>query len=250
MHMSRSIIVSFILFMIPVALPAQEPLIISLDESNPPFMYANESSEAAGLYPLIINEVFGRMGVLVELQAVPWRRAILLSERGETGIGGLYFNTPRSLIYDYSDALYSETISVYIRKEDEERFRRLEDLRGMTIGTIFGWSYGDDFDGAVADGTYLAESAASDEANFGKLVSGRIDSMLALAQSGDFMIRRLGIEDQVIRLEVPIAVNETYIAFAKSAALTDLIRRFNLELAALRASGEFEELIERFFQGL
>jgi polar amino acid transport system substrate-binding protein len=229
---------------------SQESVVIALDQSNPPFMYADESGNAAGLYPILLTEIFNRMGVALELQAVPWRRALLLGEQGVAGVGGIYFNSERDKIYLYSEPLYFESISIYTRKENTFPFSSLDDLADKKIGVILGWSYGDEFDIARRDGLFTADPGPSDESNFNKLISGRIDCMLALAVSGDFMSFRMGIRDELVRLENPVAVNRTYLVFAKNAGYDQLLTQFNQILVQMINDGSYERIIREFLASI
>ena len=56
--------------LLPVTLAAQ-PVEISFDAANPPFMYS-QSGKPAGLYPALVSAAFSNMRTEVIMQARQW----------------------------------------------------------------------------------------------------------------------------------------------------------------------------------
>ncbi len=73
---------------------AVEPVKITVDNSNPPFMYST-GGEAAGLYPTLVEAVFQHMKISVAIKSLPWKRALMNADQGYTGIAGIYKNAER-----------------------------------------------------------------------------------------------------------------------------------------------------------
>lgn len=88
-----------------------------------------------------------------------------------------------------------------------------------------GWSYGDAFDGAAAAGKLTKEEVESDELNFKKLGSARVDAVLAIVEAGDAQIAAQGLQAQVKRPQGLLATNQVFLAFSKAAAQTELLAR-------------------------
>jgi len=118
---------------------AAEPVKIAVDSANPPFMYA-EDNKAVGLYPVLLNAVFAKMGMTTEIEAYPWKRTLSMGEKGAAAIGGIYKNEERLKIYDYSDPIFSEKLLIYVNKDASFPFSGVSDLKGKRIGVILGWS--------------------------------------------------------------------------------------------------------------
>lgn len=215
--------------------------IISFDQANPPFMY-REGEQARGLYPAIIAEAFRRMGVGVSLQALPWRRALLGAEAGAWGVGGLFMNEDRLRKFDYSEPVFEERLLLYVLRGQEFPFVGIKDLAGKRIGVLRGWSYGDEFDRAVAEGTILADPVVNDQANVGRLLLGRLDAVAIAPESMALVRDRLDPHGRLVPLPRPLAVNKTYLSFPKSRHLVPLLALFNEELRAMRRDGTLERL--------
>ncbi|AJQ93715.1 substrate-binding periplasmic protein [Gynuella sunshinyii] len=212
---------------------------VSVDHANPPFMYIN-NGKAAGIYPALIAAAFEKMKEPVEINALPWSRAIEDIENANAGVGGIYKNSERLKKYDYSDQIFVEKLMVYYNKAKTVSFKTANDLKGMEVGVIRGWSYGDDFDSAVKAGEITVSEVTSDGQNFSKLNSGRLDAVIAIEASGTIFMQKF---PGIAVVEVPIAENPTYLAFSKNANMTAVLDKFNKAITSLQASGDFDRIV-------
>ena len=216
---------------------------VMLDVSNPPFMYGAEG-KAMGVYPAILAEAFKKMGVPLEMDAVPWKRAIAAIDEGKAGVGGIYKNEERLQKYDYSDKLFDEVIVVYVRKGAEFEFTGVPSLLGKKVGVLRGWSYGDDFDAAAKAGKITTDEAEGDGQNFAKLAAGRVDAVLAVRESGDINLATPDIAKAVVALPTPLSNSPSFLAFNKSAGKAEVLAKFNAALAQMKADGSMDKLVK------
>lgn len=221
------------------------PTIIAVDSGNPPFMYET-NGKAAGLYPLLLKAVFKRLNINMEVMAYPWKRALSMGEAGESGVGGIYKTEARLKVYDYSDKIYTENLMLYVKKGSNFNYATLDDLKGKEVGVILGWSYGDAFDKARADGLFQVEEVTTDLANLEKLSQGKLDCVVAIDIAADSIIKKMKYQDQIEKLSTPIAVNDTFLVFAKSLQQKDLLDKFNQTLSAMKQDGSYDALITEF----
>ncbi|MGM9482353.1 substrate-binding periplasmic protein [Roseateles sp. NT4] len=226
----------------PLAARAAPEVVIALDSQNPPFMYAGRDGQPRGVYALLLRTVFAQLDVPARIVCLPWPRALAGLDRAEHGVGGLYATADRQARNDFSQALHVETIRVYTRRGGLRLFDRIDDLRGLRVGVLRGWSYGDAFDAAARAGAVLVEPVSSDSQNFGKLERGFLDVAIAIEQSGDALLAT-GDYPSVRALPNPLTENPTYLAFNKSAQQRNLISRFDESLDKLRRSGEHVRIV-------
>jgi polar amino acid transport system substrate-binding protein len=229
----------------PTIVQENSGILIALDRGNPPFMYEKEG-KAAGLYPLLIEEVFKRIGEPVTVKPYPWKRALEMGENGEAGVGGIYKNTKRLEIFDYSDPIFEERLMVYVRKGESFDFDTVNDLKGKRIGVLSGWSYGDEFDIAKEQGLFEVEEVSDDRTNFEKLLLGRLDCVIAIDLGAGPILNEQRFFGQFVTLSTPLAVNETFLVFAKSTNQKELLERFNEMLTTMRLDGSFDTLVQNF----
>lgn len=218
---------------------AADEVVINFDQANAPFMYAKEG-KAAGVYPALIDAAFKKMKVGVQLKAVPWERAKQAADDASGGIGGVYKNAEREKKYDFSDQLFVEKLVVYVNKSKSFNFTKVDDLKGKQVGVLRGWSYGDDFDNARKAGSIKVAEVAADTQNFEKLDQGRVDAVIAIAETGDAM---LGKYKNIAATATPLAQNPTYLAFGKAAKQEALLKQFNQVVKDMKTSGEFKKIV-------
>lgn len=217
------------------------PVLVQVDDNNPPFMYA-AGDQAAGIYPALIRATFARAGIPVRVQAKPWARVLNDMERGQGGIGGVYRTTERAAKWDFSAPLLTENIAVFVRQDADWTFTDFSDLNGRTIGTVRGWSYGESFDTARAIPLLTAEDTQSDRINLRKLASGRLDAVLAIEEAGLIAIKDMGIRN-VRASSRYLSSNPAHIAFPKSSEQDGLLQKLNKALAELRREGEINRIV-------
>ena len=224
------------------AVRAQER--IDFDAADPPFMSADANGAPVGLYPDLVRAAFALMKVPVVIEAVPWKRALAEIDAGSAGVAGIYKTRERLLKYDYSEALLAEKLLVFVRHDRAFRLAGVDDLAGLRIGVIRGWSYGDEFDAMRAAGRLQAEEVVSDAQNFSKLEAGRIDAVVTIEQSGKKLLAS-GSYPSVQALGVPLTTKTAHLAFSRALNKGALLARFDAAMDALRRSGEYDRIVER-----
>ncbi|WP_170211659.1 substrate-binding periplasmic protein [Rhodoferax bucti] len=240
---TRRILTTFLLFGMLISTANAErrsPVLLQLDDSNPPFMYAIDG-EPAGVYPALVKAVFARAGVPVQLQAKPWVRVLNDVDRGHGGIGGVYRTNQRARKWDFSTPLLTENIAVFLRKDANWTFTDFSDLNDRTIGTVRGWSYGESFNTARAIPLLSAEDTQSDRINLRKLASGRLDAVLAVEEAGNIALKSMGIST-IAQAGRYLSANPAHIAFAKSSGRTALLQQLNKAIADLKREGEINRI--------
>jgi len=113
----------------------------------------------------------------------------------------------------------------------------------MTVGVIRGWSCGDAFDSARASGLFETSEAAGDDQNFAMLASKRIDAMIALREAGDIWIKKLQLDDQVVRTQSPLYENQTFIAINRTSNDIAALALINRAIAELVDDGTIETIV-------
>lgn len=219
--------------------PAADP-VIYFDQANPPFMYSKDG-KASGVYPAIVAAAFRKMNAPVRIESVPWSRALAEIEQGQGGVGGIYKTAERERKFDYSAQIHSERIVVFFHKAKPLNFAKVDDLKGLKVGVIRSWSYGEAFDSARRGGLFTAEEVASDDQNFSKLSAQRLDAVVAVAEAGAAM---LAAHPAVAAAPTPLSEAPTFVAFAKSANQAELLKRFNQAMQEMRTGGELDRIVK------
>jgi polar amino acid transport system substrate-binding protein len=232
------------------AFGANDKIVVVVDQNYPPYMFGvGTTQKADGLYPKLLEAIFTRIGIKVEIQALPWEEALKAGREGSAAVGGIYKNNARLEIYDFSEPLFEERLAVYVKKGETFHLTRLSDLQGKTIGLNRGWSYGNEFDTAREKYRFTVEEENSNLQNFKKLVSGKIDCLIADQVAASQIIRQEHWNKQIERLDKPAAVTQAYLAFTKRLKKQDLLQRFNQALADMKKDGSYDNLVQAFAAG-
>ncbi len=226
-------------------LSAEERITVFVDNLYPPYMYGSPT-DAKGIYPELIKTVFHRMKIMVDIKALPWKRALRKGKEGQGAIGGIYKNSKRVKLYDYSEPIFKEKLAVYVKKGKTFDFKKLSDLKGKTVGVNLGWSYGQEFDKLRDKGLFKADEARGNWANLTKLTKGRVNCVVADQLSASQIIHQENFGSEIEKLLTPASVNNAYIVFAKNLNKRDLLNKFNSALAEIIKDGTYNKMVESF----
>lgn len=219
---------------------AEEVLIFG-DENYRPVIYLDQHQQPAGLLIDVLTHYTQVTGTPVQVRLYPWKRAYTAAENAQGGVIGLSRTAERLVLFDYSDAIYDDTINVVVRKGHEFSFSSLEDLRGKKIGVQLGASYGSTVDEAIRAGTLQVEADQTHVARLLKLLHGRLDAaFLGNGQLGLDTILGSDAElarhrDEFLILEQPLTHDPLYLGFAKSMGMQAFLADFNRALAQAQA---------------
>ncbi|WP_019615416.1 substrate-binding periplasmic protein [Psychromonas ossibalaenae] len=223
------------------ALLAAEKLIFYA--GAPPLSYA-EGNQPKGLYFDIVTTVFDDMKEEFDVTILPFKRALLHAYQGKGIVIGIYKTEERALRLDYSDSLHDSEVVLFINKTRPFSFLSVHDLKGKTIATKLGWSYGPAFDEARRHGEFQTIQGTQ-QRNFRLVIEGRADAFIDDRLPGLKTIKEMGIMDKITFLPHPINVGKLHIA-VKKGTNSQLIQHFNYHLQQLKADGRYQAILSHY----
>lgn len=155
------------------ALAVEPPVMRFATEEWPPFF--SRALPGNGLTGTLVGAVVTRMGYAAQIDYFPWKRAmeIGLHDPDYAGAVAMVRNPDRENICYFSSAVGSrQTVLAYL-KDKPVKAGALKDLQAVRIGTVGGYSYGEQFDALARSGALSVEPAISDEINVRKLLARR-----------------------------------------------------------------------------
>jgi polar amino acid transport system substrate-binding protein len=209
-----------------------------------PYVY-EEDSKKLGLDYETTAIVFKRLGIEVEWQFLPWKRCLSMLETGQAdGALDIFHSVERdaTLLYP-SEPLSDVEFVMFYAKDRPHPFHQLEDLKGLTIGTSPGYLYSQDFSESTL---FTREPAPTHEANFGKLLRGRIDLLITDRRVGQHLLDQLNIRDQITENPTVISRQSQYLAVRRNAGMDLLVQRFGAELKRFKREPAYAELSARY----
>lgn len=215
---------------------------ISFDAASLPTMYADAQGAPAGVYPAIVRTAMARIGEPARLVAEPFRRLIGELLAGASAAGAVVRSAERLAAADYSADYFTEHLALYQRLSSGTRLSTLEDLRGLKIGVIRGWSYGEAFDKARTQQQFQVEEVDSDAKNFAKLQRGRLDALVATEMAGRMLVGD-GSAQGIVAATRPLISIGIALAIPKRLAAQGLLQRFDEAIVGMRRERQIEAIV-------
>ena len=209
-----------------------------------PYVY-EENATMRGLDYETTVIVFQRLGVQVQWQFLPWKRCLAMLEQGHAdGALDIFHSHERDaqLLYP-SEPLSEVEFVLFYANERPHPAQRLDDLQNLTIGTSPAYLYGPEFSQSTL---FEREPAPSHEANFGKLLLGRIDLVITDRRVGQHVIRTLGLEDKVSQAPLVVSRQQQFLAVRRGAGMDLLVQRFAAELKRFKQEPAYAALSAKY----
>ncbi len=144
----------------------------------PPFV--SSALPDNGLSGAYSAAVFARLGSIAAIDYFPWKRAMEVGMHDPRFAGFLaVWRTPQRESHCHFSSPIGSTMTVlaYL-KESPVLASNLRELREASIGTVAGYSNGEEFDSLVRRGVLHVQEGVNDETNLRKLLGKRFDAMV------------------------------------------------------------------------
>ena len=245
--MRRGIIGLFFFLLLANKSLAQETLILT-DTIWPPYQY-EENGQITGIAIDIVQEAAQRLGYTLEIQTLPWKRALRNAEIGDAdGVLSALFTQERAqYLYYTSEPLFEvRTVMFTLKESPLTQLSSLEDLKGQRIGMVSGYSYGEEFDNFPGLQKYACKDDAVLVQNLSK---SRIDVAVAHEFVFKFASRQLGLQDRFKEVYT-LSQYPSYLTFSKTLGEKgqQLVKDFDQVLREMKNSGRIEAIINSYLE--
>ncbi|WP_166361389.1 substrate-binding periplasmic protein [Pseudomonas akapageensis] len=213
-------------------------------EPWPPYVYL-ENGKPKGLDYEATALVFQRLGIDVEWQFLPWKRCLAMLEQGQADGALDIFQTREreSQLFYPGEALSEVEFVLFYANARPHPVQTLDDLQGLTVGISPGYTYSEAFRESSA---FKREPGPTHEANFGKLVKGRIDLFITDRRVGRQVVKDLGLQNQISELPLVISRQKQYLAVRRNVGMDLLAQRFAAELKRFKREPAYAQLSARY----
>ncbi|MBU2513661.1 transporter substrate-binding domain-containing protein [bacterium] len=206
---------------------------------------------ANGIVAEIVHRVSERLGINLEMNYAPFARRLAMMKSGRIDImGGLLKRKDREdYIYFVSTPYVNTSRKIFfVRRGEEHRIKKYEDLYGLTIGTKIHSKYFTRFD---KDERLIKEPVPRVGQNFKKLLAGRIDAVIYSYRSGYTKLMEMGITDKVKpAIYFFEGDNPVFIGISKKSPLMGRKSDIEAIIHKMVESGEIQSAIDNFYQYL
>lgn len=194
----------------------------------------------------IIRQAFALQGVQLEIEFLPFARALHESQQGNySGLVAAWYSEPRTAHFYYSQPLYANQIVLFKRKTDSIQYHNFQDLarQQRRLGVVQGYMHPI---GLVESGIETIQ-VATDEQALAMLARQRVDLVPADLLNGLYLLENLlpQHQQQLDWLTPVLEQRPMYLVLSKKdPANQQRIEQFNLGLQQLKASGQYQQIID------
>lgn len=219
-------------------------------EDYPPYGFI-ENGELTGIAVELVKELFKRVDVPVEINLLPWTRALKMAELGEAdGIFTTFFSAERAEYLQYvKEPLAFEAQYIYYRASDKlDLGDSITSLSKYKIGIVQDYFLGDVFEKAKAEGVLRVEENTDLETNIQKLLDGKIDIMIDHHYSTMYRLKRLGLLEKIKESPKPFRNPESlHLCFSRKGKVeADLIERIQEALVDMKKDGTYQSIVDSY----
>lgn len=226
-------------FVVPLAMVAQVVKLAS--DIYPP--YTDVVGEKAVALQIVENAL-SQNGLETAYTIVPFTDVIDgISSGAFHGSAALWLSAEREESMIFSDAYLENRLILVGRKGSKVDHISMEELAGKTIGIVSNYAYGTK--NAEAAGVLFAESA-SDQHNFGQLLSKRVDYILVdeLLMAYLFKYQMNDVSNLLSIGNKPMVSKSLHFALRKDmAGAEQIIADFNTSFRKMAAEGRINEIL-------
>ncbi|MFS9148015.1 ABC transporter substrate-binding protein/permease [Streptococcus infantis] len=224
------------------ATPVKSKYVIASDSSFAPFVFQNSSNQYTGIDMDLIKAIAEDQGFEIEITNPGFDAAINAVQSGQADgmIAGMSVTDARKETFDFSDSYY--TANTILGVKESSTIASYEDLKDKTVGVKNGTASQTFLTENQSKYGYKIKTFADGSSMYDSLNTGSIDAVM-----DDEPVLKYSIS-QGQKLKTPIEgtpIGET--AFAvKKGSNPELIEMFNNGLANLKASGEFQKILDKY----
>jgi polar amino acid transport system substrate-binding protein len=233
---------------LPVSAFAQELSLVTGQDYAP---FTGSHLPGGGMLTQIVQAAFAQQGIRTTIAWQPWKRGYLEATQGKYAATFPYIRTPeREQDFLYSEAVYTLNQRIYSRVGQVYEPDNLPALAGKRFCFPLGWQPTAAIQQMIQRGELSLHTPKTLDACAQLLLLQRDDFFLADALLGDAVLRRMGARQSALRTSTASFPSNTLhlIVPRNYPEAGKLLYSFNRGLAALQASGEYQQLIELYLQ--
>lgn len=129
----------------------------------------------------VARDIFRQHGIDVDYKILPWGRAIQMTREGKfDAIVGAYKTDAPDFIFPALPMAESQQ-TFYATQNSPWKYTSINSLKGLSLGTIKNYSYGDSIDNYIVEHPTEVQAVSGEDAvqkNINKLLAGRIQTFV------------------------------------------------------------------------
>lgn len=231
-----------------VAHAQQEAPLTCYSTAFEPFVIQHADGRISGIDVDVIAEIAARTGLTIRIGLKPWLRLEQdFREGNAVSCAFAYSRSAERLAYmQFTEVpLHTTEYVLFYRRDRLPDYRGLESLRGRTIAVNRGFRRPAAFDEALAAGQFKLFEVTQDRQSMQMLERGRIDAVLANLDVGRYLIKQLGLSEQIVAGPA-LSSMPTFLVFSSDPQYTAYVPRFDQALRQVIADGTYQRIFDRY----
>lgn len=218
-----------------------EPWKIASDQNFPPYAYL-ENGQLKGIHVDIVKAVMAQSGVKYSITTFPWARVVRTTNEASVDFSFPWVGKPeRFKKYLMVGPIHEGRTVFAVKKSSSITYNNLQDISGLTVGTVRDYSYSTEFDNAT---NFKKDNAAKDNINIiKKLTNGRVDLIIGDENVLAAEAKKLGVLSDIKFLPKAVKNALRYAAFPKQN--NKQAETFRKGLDKIIKSGEHQKILDK-----
>lgn len=227
---------------------AAEPVLLGCTENLPPLNYQDESGPQ-GFSVDLLRLLAAQAGLKLELQVLPWVRAMQTAEATPNSVLFSLTRTPeREAQFKWVGPISARRIVAYkLASRSDLILSDLHQLHGAKIGVVRESATARQL---LAEGFRPGvelEWAADDASNLRKLLAGRMEYLMMLDWAAAWNLRQLNLPYATLQPVLDYDSSKSYWYGLRPDTDPALVRRLQAAFDILKRDGRYEQLRLRYF---
>jgi polar amino acid transport system substrate-binding protein len=217
--------------------------------------YLTKDLKHNGAVAHLIKDILEDIGYQAELIFYPWARAYSQAAKGKDDLTGVWMHKlEREEDFYYSEPVLSEKFVFFHLKGLNFNWDRIQDLAGLTVLGMKGYSYGEDFDKAIEKGNIkMIDKVTKTKQGFGMLLLNRAQLYPQEMNIGNYELNKHFTDNEIGKITYhskPFLINNSYLLFPKKTPKSlELLKKFNEKLKVYRATGKYDSYFKSLAEG-
>ncbi len=191
----------------------------------------------------IVQALFKKADVPLELVFRPFKRALKSTKFGMIdGLFNFYKTDERLEFFDYSEPIITNPLVFFVYKDSTLKYDKLEDLKGLTVGVMRGYTYGIDFDNSTL---FIKNKANKHEDALKRVALNRVNAYPCDKLVGLNVARNNNYMSKLKILPKPLKVMDGHIGFTKGKH-RKVILKLNTALEEMKKNNTIEKMINDY----
>jgi len=233
----------------PLPVVAADEALLGITENLPPLNYLDDGA-ARGFSVELLRMMAGQAGIRLELQVLPWLRAVQMAEASAHGVLFSLTRTPeRETQFQWVGPIAQRRILLYkLTSRADLTLTQLGELGRSRIGVVRDSAADRALQAAGLRPGVELELGLDDATNVRKLLAGRMEYIALLDWAAAWNLRQLQLPYGTLQAVMEQDVGKSYWYGLCPDAKPALVRRLQAALEAIRRDGRYERLRQRYFR--